>query len=83
MTDRPEEATKRRLTNEEVIALAYRVSEKQMASEWLEREDIPEVGEYDFARIVEKVDTVRNYLKEARTLMERTWGVTQRLCWRI
>ena len=70
MSDQP-----RKLLDNEVIALAYRLCERQLATEWFEWEDIPMLGQYDCERVVEKMGTVRNYLREARILMERTWDI--------
>ena len=66
----PQRNDPRKLSDNEIITLAYRLAERQLATDWLEWEDIPGIGQWDFDLLIAKVGTVRNYLHEARRLME-------------
>jgi hypothetical protein len=65
----------RKLTDNEIIVLAYRLCERELASEWFEWEEIPMLGQYDCEQVAEKMGIVCNYLRDARRLMETTWNI--------
>ena len=69
------------MTNNELTCLAYLLAERQIdtSEDWLEWEDMPEMGQYDFEDLQGKMDVVVNYLRDARRLMEITWKIDSQL----